>query len=50
MKPNRHDTERQKARAEDALFEAIISLESAAESILEAFGGLDFGDRERFAI
>lgn len=31
MKPNRHDTERQKARAEDALFEAIISLESADE-------------------
>ena len=31
MKPNRNDTERQQARAEDALFEAIISLESVDE-------------------
>ena len=31
MKPNRNETERQQLRAEDALFEAIISLESAAE-------------------
>ena len=31
MKPNRHDTERQQQRAEDALFEALISLESVDE-------------------
>ncbi len=31
MKPNRNDSERQQARAEDALFEAVISLESLAE-------------------
>ena len=31
MKPNRHATERQQKRAEDALFEALISLESVAE-------------------
>ena len=31
MKPNRQDSERQQARAEDALFEAIITLETAAE-------------------
>jgi len=31
MKPNRNDTERQQARAEDALFEAIISLRSVNE-------------------
>jgi len=31
MKPNRNATERQQARAENALFEAIISLETAAE-------------------
>jgi TrpR-related protein YerC/YecD len=31
MKPNRHDTERQQARAEAALFEAIISLETVDE-------------------
>ena len=28
MKPNRHETERQQARAENELFEALISLES----------------------
>ena len=31
MKPNRNDTERQQARAENALFEAVISLESVDE-------------------
>ncbi len=31
MKPNRNDTDRQQARAEAALFEAIISLESVDE-------------------
>ena len=31
MKPNRNDTERQQTRAEDALFEAIISLKSIDE-------------------
>ncbi len=31
MKPNRNETERQQARAEDALFKAIISLENVAE-------------------
>ena len=31
MKPNRNDTERQQVRAEDALFEAIISLETVDE-------------------
>ena len=31
MKPNRNHTQRQKARAEDALFEAIISLDGVAE-------------------
>ena len=31
MKPNRHETERQQARAENELFEALISLESVDE-------------------
>ena len=31
MKPNRTDTHRQQTQAEDALFEAIISLKSAVE-------------------
>jgi len=31
MKPNRNDSERRQHAAEDALFEAIISLESVAE-------------------
>ena len=31
MKPNRHDTERQQARAEDALCAALISLETVEE-------------------
>ncbi len=31
MKPNRNESERQQARAEDALYSAIISLESADE-------------------
>jgi len=31
MKPNRHETNRQQARSEDALFSAIISLDSVAE-------------------
>ena len=31
MKPNRHDSERRQARAEDALFRAIIALESVQE-------------------
>jgi len=31
MKPNRNVTERQQQRAEDALFEAVISLRSAKE-------------------
>ena len=31
MKPNRHDTQRQKAQAQDALFEAVVSLQSVAE-------------------
>jgi len=31
MKPNRNDTQRQQSRAEDALFEAIISLRSVDE-------------------
>ncbi len=31
MKPNRNESNRQQASAEDALFEAIISLESRAE-------------------
>ena len=31
MKPNRNESERQQQRAEDALFEAIISLRTTAE-------------------
>ena len=31
MKPNRNESERQQERAEDALFEAIISLKTSAE-------------------
>ena len=31
MKPNRHETERQQARAEDALFRAVISLRDVGE-------------------
>ena len=31
MKPNRHDTARQRKRNEDALFEAVISLQGTAE-------------------
>jgi len=31
MKPNRHDSERRQARAEDALFGAIIALETVEE-------------------
>ncbi len=31
MKPNRHDTARQRKRNEDALFKAVISLEGIAE-------------------
>ena len=31
MKPNRNETERQQQRAEDALFEALISLETVDE-------------------
>jgi TrpR-related protein YerC/YecD len=31
MKPNRHDSARQKARAEDALFAAVISLKNVDE-------------------
>ncbi|MBT8081225.1 MAG: hypothetical protein KJP08_05180 [Gammaproteobacteria bacterium] len=31
MKPNRNESERQQQRAEDALFEALISLESVDE-------------------
>jgi TrpR-related protein YerC/YecD len=31
MKPNRNETERQQERAEDALFEAIISLQTGGE-------------------
>jgi TrpR-related protein YerC/YecD len=31
VKPNRHDTARQRKRNEDALFEAVISLEGTAE-------------------
>ena len=31
MKPNRHDSQRRQAAAEDALFNAVISLRSAAE-------------------
>lgn len=31
MKPNRHDTARQRKRNEDALFKAVISLQSVAE-------------------
>jgi len=31
MKPNRNESERQQARAEDALFDAVISLKSADE-------------------
>jgi len=31
MKPNRNDTQRQQSRAEDALFEAIITLRSVDE-------------------
>ena len=31
MKPNRNDSERRQAQAEDALFEAIISLRTADE-------------------
>jgi TrpR-related protein YerC/YecD len=31
MKPNRNESDRQQQRAEDALFEAIISLRSASE-------------------
>jgi TrpR-related protein YerC/YecD len=31
MKPNRNDTERQQTRAENALFEAVISLKSVDE-------------------
>lgn len=32
MKPNRHETRSQQSQAEDALFEAIISLRTVAES------------------
>ena len=31
MKPNRHPSEREQARAENALFRAVISLENAEE-------------------
>ncbi|MGI9237780.1 MAG: YerC/YecD family TrpR-related protein [Woeseiaceae bacterium] len=31
MKPNRNETERQQKRAEDALFEAVITLQSVKE-------------------
>lgn len=31
MKPNRHETERQQARAENALFRAVISLRNVDE-------------------
>jgi TrpR-related protein YerC/YecD len=31
MKPNRHETERQQARAENEMFEAIITLQTAGE-------------------
>ena len=31
MKPNRNESERQQARAENALFEAVMSLESVEE-------------------
>ncbi len=31
MKPNRHETARQQARAENALFEAVMSLETVDE-------------------
>ena len=31
MKPNRHESERQQTRAENALFEAIVTLQSVAE-------------------
>ncbi len=31
MKPNRNDSERQQQRAEDALFDAVISLENVDE-------------------
>ena len=31
MKPNRNESERQQQRAEDALFDAIISLQTASE-------------------
>lgn len=31
MKPNRNETERQQTRAENALFEAVMSLESVEE-------------------
>ncbi len=31
MKPNRHDTDEQQEQAEDALFRAIVSLESVDE-------------------
>ena len=31
MKPNRHETARQQTRAEDALFRAVISLETVDE-------------------
>ena len=31
MKPNRNDTERQQTRAENALFEAVMSLETVDE-------------------
>ncbi len=31
MKPNRNESDRQQQRAEDALFEAIISLQTASE-------------------
>jgi len=31
VKPNRHDTARQRKRNEDALFEAVISLQGTAE-------------------
>jgi TrpR-related protein YerC/YecD len=31
MKPNRHPSEREQARAEDALFRAVLSLESVEE-------------------
>ena len=32
MKPNRHDTQRQQTRAQNALFRAVISLQSVDEA------------------